>query len=67
MSASPSINAQAALQLPGEAPNTTTQGANTTAAQPGVSSTVPCTPAIPSKAGALTTGNLFGGISPSGC
>jgi hypothetical protein len=67
ISASPSINPQTALQLPGETPNTTTQGPATTAASPGVSSsTTLCSPAISSTAGALSTGDLFGGMSLGG-
>jgi hypothetical protein len=67
MSASPSINPQTALQLPGEAPNTTAQAPITTASQPGVSSTAICSPAIASTAGALSPGNLVGTISLGGC
>jgi hypothetical protein len=54
--------------LPGETPNTTTQGPATTAASPGASSssTTLCSPAISSTAGALSTGDLFGGMSLGG-
>jgi hypothetical protein len=67
ISASPSINPQTAAQLPGEAPNTAKEGPITTASQPGAASTALCHPAIPSTAGALSPGDLFGAISPSGC
>jgi hypothetical protein len=58
---------QTAVQLPGEAPNTATEGPATTASQPGVPSSAFCNSAIPSTAGALSLGNLSGGMPPNGC
>jgi hypothetical protein len=67
MSASPSTSPQTAVQLPGEAPNTTTEGPTTTASQPGVPSSAFCNSAMPSTAGALSLGDLSGAMSPNGC
>ena len=72
ISASPSINPQSAVQLPGEAPNTSTQGANTTASSAAAgfsgSSSIPCSPTIPSATGTVTSaGALFGSASLGGC
>ncbi len=72
ISASASFNPQAAVQLPGESSNTSTQGANTTASSAGtgrgVSSTIPCSPAIPSTTGTgASAGELFGAASLGGC
>jgi hypothetical protein len=72
ISASASLNPQAAVQLPGESSNTSTQGANTTASSAGsgrgASSTMPCSPAIPSTTGTgASAGELFGAASLGGC
>jgi hypothetical protein len=71
ISASASVNPQAAVQLPGETPNTSTQGANTTAATGtglGASSRMPCSPTISSATGTgASVGELFGAGSLGGC
>jgi hypothetical protein len=71
ISASASVNPQTAVQLPGETPNTSTQGANTTAATAtglGASSRMPCSPTISSVTGTgSSVGELFGAGSLGGC
>ena len=59
ISASASIDPQAALQLPGEASNTPTQGPNTTASQPAAASTPACSASVPSTTGGSSPGQSF--------
>jgi hypothetical protein len=74
ISASPTINPQRAVQLPGEAANTSTQAPTTSAAAAsggaaaGTSSNnAACSTAIPTTTGELGVGGLFGAGSTSGC
>jgi hypothetical protein len=73
MSASPTINPQRAVQLPGEAANTSTQAPTTSAAAAsggaaaGTSSNAACSTAIPTTTGASSVGGLFGAGSIGGC
>jgi hypothetical protein len=73
ISASPTINPQRAVQLPGEAANTSTQAPTTSAAAAsggaaaGTSSNAACSTAIPTTTGELSVGGLFGAGSAGGC
>ena len=73
ISASPTINPQRAMQLPGEAANTSTQAPATSAsaasggAAAGTSSNAACSTAIPTTTGASGVGGLFGAGSIGGC
>jgi hypothetical protein len=71
ISAAPSANPQAAVQLPGEASNASTQGANSTASGAAAghgASSMPCLPALPSATGTTASaGELFGAASLGGC
>lgn len=73
------VNPQKAVQLPGEAANTTTQTPNTTAsaaapaaapaasASVGTSSSQLCSSSVPSSTGEMTAGSLVGIVSANGC
>jgi hypothetical protein len=73
INASPTINPQRAVQLPGEAANTSTQAPTTSAAAPsggaaaGTSSNAACSTVIPTTTGELGVGGLFGAGSVGGC
>jgi hypothetical protein len=72
ISASPTINPQRAVQLPGEAANTSTQTPTTAAAASGgaaagTPSNAACSTAIPTTTGAAGVGGLFGAGSVGGC
>ena len=72
ISASPTINPQRAVQLPGEAANTSTQTPTTAAAASGGAaagtfSNAACSTAIPTTTGAAGVGGLFGAGSVRGC
>jgi hypothetical protein len=73
ISASPTINPQRAMQLPGEAANASTQAPATSAsaapggAAAGTSSNAACSTAIPTMTGASGIGGLFGAGSIGGC
>jgi hypothetical protein len=64
---SASANPQAPRQLPGEAPNTSSQVPSTTTSLPAAASTTLCSPAITSAAGTSSPADLFGGASLNGC
>lgn len=67
ISAPASVNPQTAVQLPGEARNSSTQAPNTTASAPAASSNPPpCSATIPTTTGGASVGGLFGG-GASGC
>jgi hypothetical protein len=67
LGASASVNPQAPRQLPGEAPNTSSQVPSTTTSPPAAASTTLCSPAITSAAGTSSPADLFGGASLNGC
>jgi hypothetical protein len=73
ISASPTINPQRAVQLPGEAANTSTQAPTTSAAASGgaaagtSSNNTACSTAIPTTTGELGVGGLFGAGSVGSC
>jgi hypothetical protein len=64
---SASANPQAPRQLPGEAPNTSSQVPSTTTSLPAAASTSLCSPATTSAAGTSSPADLFGGASLNGC
>lgn len=67
ISAPTSISPQSSLQLPGEAPGTSTQGASATATAPSAPSPI-CGPAVPSMdGGSANVTEIFGSGSLGGC